>query len=120
MTNDANKPESGVRAPPLSFTSDCDMPRSPEAPPSAAPGSPGQRQKLLVGVQPAAVLAVNMRRWPPFHRAKQKAGERQSSRSFRSDHRIAGRPIAAALRHLASSFTPRASRPVNAATTMLR
>ena len=73
-------PDSGVRAPPPSLTSDCDMPPL-TGKAAAQPGGEigrGEREKFLVGVQPAAVLggerAADGGR---LHRAEQEARERQ-------------------------------------------
>ena len=76
----ATSPDSGVRAPALSLTSDCDMPPLTGNPrPSPATQIAGaERQELLVGIEPVAVL---LREHPADGRrldgAEDEAGERQ-------------------------------------------
>ena len=76
----AKAPDSGVRAPPPSLTSDCDMPPltgKAAAQPGGEIGS-GEREEFLVRIQPAAVFgrehAANGGR---LHRAEQETGKRQ-------------------------------------------
>ena len=76
----ATSPESGVRAPALSLTSDCDMPPLTGNPrPSPATRLAGaDGQELLIGVEPIAVLLPNMRPMADVSTAREdEAGERQ-------------------------------------------
>jgi hypothetical protein len=103
----AIKPESGVRAPPLSLTSDCDMPPLIGKPwPSPTRDSPGEREEFLVAVEPVAVL---LGEHPPDRRRLDRAEEEStpapaaSVRASRLMHRGQRRQRQAA-RHFAEQL----------------
>ena len=111
----AMAPDSGVRAPPPSLTTDCDMPPligNPWPNPEARLDTPSARNSWLASSRPPC-LAANVRPMAAVSTAaSRKHAKARGTISFRSSQRTAGRPRSGnPCGTSPSNFTPRSSSP---------